>query len=323
MNPITNLLLSVSPQTQSARKLRNFASLALQRRSLYGRERRCNAGKELDAETGLYYYGARYLDPKTSRWLSGDPAMGEYVPQAGADNSKLPNGGMYNSVNFHAYHYANNNPVKYIDPNGRTADEIRDLTFRPWSDANNPRDLLNRPHIDCKYGVSKLSFDNGIFIGFTIPVDERFKNTLRKIWALPLTIVGIAIGSTLHLIGTLMGTGSYVKIENNAITFTTGLKIGGSITLGNTIIHANGPVKGWNSKTITKRYDGTGNVMLGRHEEAHTHQYEKYGIFTPFLIIGSAILNGGIRAGLKGGGFHDFMGRSLFEIEADDYSKVY
>nr|WP_051150663.1 RHS repeat-associated core domain-containing protein [Treponema pedis] len=26
-------------------------------------------GKELDEETGLYYYGARYLDPKYSRWL--------------------------------------------------------------------------------------------------------------------------------------------------------------------------------------------------------------------------------------------------------------
>ena len=28
-------------------------------------------GKEYDQETGLYYYGARYLDPKTSRWVSG------------------------------------------------------------------------------------------------------------------------------------------------------------------------------------------------------------------------------------------------------------
>jgi RHS repeat-associated protein len=40
-------------------------------------------GKELDGETGLYYYGARYLDPRTSRWLSTDPAMGEYVPGLG------------------------------------------------------------------------------------------------------------------------------------------------------------------------------------------------------------------------------------------------
>ncbi len=38
-------------------------------------------GKELDEETGLYYYGARYLDQKTSRWLSTDPALGD-EPQA-------------------------------------------------------------------------------------------------------------------------------------------------------------------------------------------------------------------------------------------------
>ena len=29
-------------------------------------------GKELDEATGLYYYGARYMDPKTSIWLSVD-----------------------------------------------------------------------------------------------------------------------------------------------------------------------------------------------------------------------------------------------------------
>lgn len=30
-------------------------------------------GKELDEETGLYYYGARYYDGKTSIWASVDP----------------------------------------------------------------------------------------------------------------------------------------------------------------------------------------------------------------------------------------------------------
>jgi RHS repeat-associated protein len=83
-------------------------------------------GKELDAETGLYYYGARYLDPKTGRWLSADPALGEYVPEAPVNgearrrNGNLPGmGGVYNHVNLHVYHYAGNNPVKYVDPDGK------------------------------------------------------------------------------------------------------------------------------------------------------------------------------------------------------------
>nr|WP_315316670.1 RHS repeat-associated core domain-containing protein [Treponema denticola] len=83
-------------------------------------------GKEMDEETGLYYYGARYLDPKYSRWLSGDPALGEYIPQAPINdeakkhNENLPDmGGVFNTVNLHVYHYAGNNPVKYTDPDGR------------------------------------------------------------------------------------------------------------------------------------------------------------------------------------------------------------
>jgi RHS repeat-associated protein len=83
------------------------------------------AGKERDAETGLYYYGARYLDPRAGRWLSGDPALGEYVPSAPVNeearkrNGSLPGmGGVFNYVNLHVYHYAGNNPVKYTDPKG-------------------------------------------------------------------------------------------------------------------------------------------------------------------------------------------------------------
>jgi RHS repeat-associated protein len=46
-------------------------------------------GKDLDAETGLYYYGVRCLDLRTSRWLSGDPAVGDYTPGAPVDDEAL------------------------------------------------------------------------------------------------------------------------------------------------------------------------------------------------------------------------------------------
>jgi hypothetical protein len=58
-------------------------------------------------------------------WLSVDPAMGEYIPQAPINddirkqNQNLPGmGGVFNYVNLHVYHYAGNNPVKLVDPTG-------------------------------------------------------------------------------------------------------------------------------------------------------------------------------------------------------------
>jgi RHS repeat-associated protein len=74
-------------------------------------------GKELDEVTGLYYYGARYYDPRTSVWQSPDPILDEYM-------DGKPNGGVFNPRNLHMFSYTYNNPVNLVDPNGEFTDEL-------------------------------------------------------------------------------------------------------------------------------------------------------------------------------------------------------
>ena len=57
-------------------------------------------GKQFDDETGLYYYGARYMNPVTSLWYGVDPLAEKYVTTSG-------------------FVYTLNNPVKFIDVDGR------------------------------------------------------------------------------------------------------------------------------------------------------------------------------------------------------------
>ncbi|MBP4140409.1 hypothetical protein J3S90_01165 [Flavobacterium sp. P4023] len=72
-------------------------------------------GKELDRETNLSYYGARYLDMKTSLWLNVDPIL---LREEVYDNPESTNGGVYNSQNLAAYSFSYNNPITYVDPDG-------------------------------------------------------------------------------------------------------------------------------------------------------------------------------------------------------------
>jgi RHS repeat-associated protein len=80
-------------------------------------------GKELDAETGYYYYGARYYNPKVSLWLNVDP-LADYNPHMNTEHyiDGQHNGGVLNQGNGNPYIYCYQSPVKYVDPNGKQVD---------------------------------------------------------------------------------------------------------------------------------------------------------------------------------------------------------
>ena len=76
--------------------------------------------KELDSETDLYYYGARYYNPRISIWYGVDPlAVYNPVMEDQFYGDGQHNGGVYNSGNLNPYIYCYQNPIVYVDPNGK------------------------------------------------------------------------------------------------------------------------------------------------------------------------------------------------------------
>ena len=57
-------------------------------------------GKEMDSETGLYYYGARYMNPVTCLWYGVDPLAEKYKE-------------------IGSYVYCADNPINLFDPDGQ------------------------------------------------------------------------------------------------------------------------------------------------------------------------------------------------------------
>src|SRR5205807_8029786 len=64
-------------------------------------------GHYKDGETGLHYFGARYYDDETGRFLTQDPYLGEGK----------------NPPSLHRYLYAYANPLRYVDLTGYQTEE--------------------------------------------------------------------------------------------------------------------------------------------------------------------------------------------------------
>ena len=117
-------------------------------------------GKELDTETNLYYYGARYFEPVTTLWYGVDPLTEihhDYSP----------------------YTYCIANPIRYVDPLGLTeysAEEASDPYV--WHHFDTEKDGVTLDEIEIEasarvetnsknknnvwWNVCEFSYNNGV-----------------------------------------------------------------------------------------------------------------------------------------------------------------
>ena len=107
----------------------------------------------MDDETGNYYYGARYYNPKWSIWLSIDPLA-----------EKFPG--------WSPYAYVHNNPLRYTDPTGMSADD--------WVDKNGNL-IYDTTLNDGEGGYTEHATKNDKHIGDILQSTQKGKEQFNKL----------------------------------------------------------------------------------------------------------------------------------------------
>jgi len=86
-------------------------------------------GKERDTESGNDYFGARYYASSMGRWMSPDKPFADQHAR--------------NPQSWNLYTYSLNNPLRYIDSDGRKVEETRTVSYYPVTGATASQALAN------------------------------------------------------------------------------------------------------------------------------------------------------------------------------------
>nr|WP_289847903.1 RHS repeat-associated core domain-containing protein [Aliiglaciecola lipolytica] len=165
------------------------------------------SGHKFDTDLGLSYMQARYYDPMIGRFYSNDPV------------------GFTNVHTFNRYAYANNNPYKYVDPDGKAAGTLNKL----WEKMKGiftvgPVDAYQvgiGKHKDFAVSVSN-QFVKSHGNGLTKAQKERLKNGIRHVaWQASITLEeglesAVEIGR-LHELGETESKDSKIDQHNNIV----------------------------------------------------------------------------------------------------------
>jgi len=246
-------------------------------------------GKELDA-TGLYYYGARYYDPRISMWLSADPVVGKYIDdgikwmrEMDGDEMVISReaAGVFDGKNMALYTYCHQNPIILVDPDGNKTWPIASTIIRTelynafigYYNAPRPgnRDKLHHGvDISGNIGDPVTATDTGIVV-FAGYANKKLGNIVR-IETLVINEDGtfnISISEVAHLNDIFVQTGDIV--EEGVVVGT----LGQTGNAGNTSPHVHYSEK--NSKGVFKNPSSTYTAEERKQQSIPETDYNKIG----------------------------------------------
>src|SRR5665213_2444313 len=183
------------------------------------------SSEELDTETGLYYFGARYYDPRTSVWQSADPMIKRYLDGKGGN-------GVFNSFNLGLYSYGYLNPLKYIDPDGLLSTEAtselqghEDSTDYMYRDTTGHTTVGIGHQISSENEAQQIKFNNGDKPATTAEISTGFKAVKNSTLPLNTRASSFASLSTLRApqsVITELFTGDVASAEAGAKSIFAG-----------------------------------------------------------------------------------------------------
>jgi RHS repeat-associated protein len=137
-----------------------------------GRVRSRCTGKERDAESGLDYFGARYMSSSMGRFMSPDFSGSDEGPP-----DAVPYADFTNPQSLNLYGYVQNNPLKFTDPDGhdcvvqtRTSNTTETVSVSTGNcDKINVGDGQTKTYIAGTVDTNSIKGDGsgGITLGFT------------------------------------------------------------------------------------------------------------------------------------------------------------